>query len=117
MTAELTPSEKLEQLARTSEQIRAVILCARNAFGISETPLRFKVRKLIEQRVQERSAQRYFDEVFVNERSPRLVQSFLETRLRRLRKERENEKAPAKEKPEPRKEPRGAYEFDMSPII
>ena len=112
---ELTPSEKLERLARVSEQTRGLIRCVRHAAGVSEEPLRTRLGKLIERRLQEGGlAQRNPAGVYIDERFPRPFQSLVEARHQRLRKE--NEEAPAEEKTEPKKESK-EDKFDFSVLI
>ena len=118
MTDELTPSEKLARMAELSGQVRFMLGCARHAAGMSETPLRVEAREFIQRRLQEgKFAQRNFSGVYIDERFPRPLQSFMEQRLQQLRRMKENEEASAKEKTEPRKESEEDYKFDMSPII
>jgi len=117
MTEELTPSEKLEQLARFSEQARVMIRCARHAVGVSETPLRVKARNLIEHQLQKGGfTKRNPAGVYVDERFPRPLQSLVEAQRQRLKQKKEQEEAPAEEKIELRKEPK-EDRFDFSVVI
>ncbi len=118
MTEEFTHSEKMANIAEFSESVRFMRTCLRRAVGMSETPLRVEAREFIQRRLQEeRFAQRNLGGVYVDERVPRPLQSFMEQRLQQLRRMKENEEASAKEKTEPRKESEEDYKFDMSPII
>lgn len=117
MTKELTPNE-LEQLARFSEQTRFMIRCARHAVGLSEKPLRFRVRDLIEQRLQAGDfTKRRLDRVYVEERFPRPLQSLVEAQRQRLKQKKEQEEALAEEKPKPKKEQEEELKLDLSPIF
>ena len=117
MTAELTPSEKLEQLARVSEQTRFIICCMRHAVGMPETPLRIEAREFIQRRLQEgKFAQRNFGGVYIDERFPRPLQSLVEAKRQRLKQKKEHEEAPVEEKTELRKESE-ENKFDFSVMI
>lgn len=114
MTSEPTYTVTREQLVRASERMRSVMRYARRAAGLSETPLRTRAVDLIERRLQDGGlAQRYFNEVFVNERFPRLPQPLMKKRIQQLRQEEE----PPEKKTEPRKEPEEELKFDFSPIF
>ena len=118
MSGKLTTSEKLERFARFSEKTRVIVRCMRHTVGLSETPLRFRARNLIEQRLRAGGfTQRGLDRVYVEERFPGTLRSFRERRLRQPRQEKEYEEAPAEEKTKPRKEPEKELKFDLSPIF
>lgn len=113
MTEELTPSEKLERMARASEYMRTMRRYVRRAAGLSETPLRTRAIDLLESRLREGGfAQRGLGGVYVDERFKRPLRFLVEARRRRL----SQEEAPAK-KPEPGREPEEELGFDFSPIF